>query len=184
MRITTDPTRELSLLQGDVNRVFERFFGPAAGASGQGQGTSRWLPPLDIVEEDDRFVLHLDLPGMREEDISIELEDRVLRVSGERRDERERSGDGFRRLERSFGSFERMLTLPQGVDPEVVQASFDRGVLEIVVPKPVETRPRRIDIKVGSGESGRPDQIEGAGTSDPGQSESKRSLKDRVLSNA
>lgn len=156
MRITTDPAREVSLLQGDVNRVFERFFGPQGAAAVAGE--ARWMPALDIVEQDDRFLLQLDLPGMSDEDIEIEMEDRVLRIAGERRDERETSKDGFRRTERTFGRFERTLTLPRGVDADAVEASFDRGVLEIAIPKPAETRPRRIDIVRGSQ---RPEQIEG-----------------------
>ena len=158
MRITTDPARELSLLQGDVNRVFERFFGPQGVAAGD----ARWAPALDIVEEGDRFVLHMDLPGMSDDDVEIELEDRLLRVSGERRDQRERSADGFRRIERSFGRFERVLTLPRGVDAEQVAASFDRGVLEITIPKPEERRPRRIGINTGA--AARHEQIEGQAT--------------------
>lgn len=157
MRITTDPGRELSLLQGDVNRVFERFFGPQGGLATSAD--SRWIPPLDIVEQDDRFALHLDLPGMSHDDIEVELEDRVLRIAGERRDDRQFAKDGFRRTERSFGRFERTLTLPRGVDADGVQASFDRGVLEITIPKPEQTRPRRIDI--GTGGSSDPEQIEG-----------------------
>lgn len=152
MRITTDPSRELSLLQGDVNRVFERFFGPEAAP------TQRWIPALDIMEQDDSFVLHMDLPGMSEDDVTIEVEDRVLRVAGERRDERRSSGDGFRRLERGFGRFERVLTLPRGVDPDAVQANFERGVLEVQIPKPEQSRPRRVDIKAGGSKR---DQIEG-----------------------
>jgi HSP20 family protein len=143
MRITTDPTRELSLLQGDVNRVFERFFGPQPAAATAG----RWIPALDITEEGDRFLLHLDLPGMTEDDIELELEDRVLRISGERRDTRAGASDGgFRRLERTFGRFERTLTLPRGVDAEAIEATFEHGVLEIAVPKPAEARPRRIAV--------------------------------------
>lgn len=179
MRITTDPSRELSLLQGDMNRVFERFFGPQGAMEG-----SRWFPALDIVEQDDRFVLHMDLPGMGDDDVSIELEDRVLRIAGERRDEREQSGDGFRRVERGFGSFERVLTLPRGVVADAVEASFDRGVLEIVIPKPAESRPRRISVKGGSSKA-QPQQIEGhEAAHESGDGGGRRSLKDRVLSHA
>jgi HSP20 family protein len=156
MRITTDPTRELAFLQGDVNRVFERFFGPQGG----GSQTQAFAPALDIVELADRFELHMDLPGVEDDDVELEIEDRVLRVSGERRDTRESTDDGYRRIERSFGRFERVLTLPRGVDADAVEARFDRGVLAITVPKPAAARPRRIDITTGAGDS-RPAQIEG-----------------------
>jgi HSP20 family protein len=106
----------------------------------------RWLPAIDLVEDDDRFVLRADLPGLSEDDIKIELEGRTLTVSGERKAEHESTDGGYRRVERAFGSFSRSLTLPQGVDPEAVTASFDRGVLEIGIPKPEASKPRRIEI--------------------------------------
>jgi HSP20 family protein len=159
MRIATDPTRELSLLQGDVNRVFERFFGPQGAVAGE----ARWAPALDIVEEDDRFLLHLDLPGMADDDIELEIEDRVLRISGERRNTLVGSDSGFRRTERAFGRFERTLTLPRGIDADAVAASFDRGVLEITIPKPEQVRPRRIAVNGGAGAQ---PEIEGAASED------------------
>lgn len=140
MRITTDPTRELAMLQRDVATMFDQFTGSRAG-----YGT-RWVPPLDIVELDDHYTLTMDLPGMADRDLTIELEDRVLRIAGERRDEREHGTDGMRRIERSFGSFERTLTLPRGVDGDGVDANLDNGVLEVTVPKPAASRPRRIDV--------------------------------------
>jgi HSP20 family protein len=106
----------------------------------------RWMPAMDLVETDDSYVLKADLPGMSEGDIKIEFEDRTLTVSGERKNESELKKDGYVRVERSFGAFSRSLTLPQGVDPEGVTASFDRGVLEVSIPKPEARKPRRIEI--------------------------------------
>jgi HSP20 family protein len=144
MRITTDPTRELALLQRDVTSMFDQFLGARATQP------HRWVPPLDVVELDDTYTVTLDLPGMLDDDIAIELEDRVLRISGERRDHRSVQGEGVRRIERSFGAFERTLTLPRGVDADAIAATFEHGVLEVTVPKPVAIRPRRIDISTGS----------------------------------
>jgi HSP20 family protein len=104
------------------------------------------MPAMDLVESDDRFVLRADLPGLTEDDIRIEFEDRTLTISGERKSEHEENGNGYHRVERAFGSFSRSLTLPQGVDPEAVTASFDRGVLEVSIPKPEARKPRRIEI--------------------------------------
>lgn len=95
---------------------------------------------------------------MSEADVSIEVEDQTLTIAGERRAEHEVSREGFHRVERSFGAFARSLTLPKGVDPESVTASFDQGVLEVHIPKPEERRPRKISIGVGGGE---PATIEG-----------------------
>jgi HSP20 family protein len=127
-----------------MNRLFNTVFDAPAPASG---GTlRRWMPAMDLVESDDHFVLRADLPGMGEDDIKIEFEDRTLTVSGERKAEHESKGEGYYRVERAFGSFSRSLTLPEGVDAESVTASFDRGVLEVRIPKPEQRKPRRIEI--------------------------------------
>jgi HSP20 family protein len=137
-----DPTRDLDTLQTDVNRVFDAFFGDRA-ANGRAR---RWVPAIDLVETDEHFVLRADLPGMGEDDINIELEDGMLTVSGERKSEHESKNEGYYRVERAFGGFSRSLTLPKGIDPEAVSANFDRGVLEVRIPKPEERKPRRIEI--------------------------------------
>jgi HSP20 family protein len=107
---------------------------------------------MDLVESGEQFVLRADLPGMSEEDIQIELEDGTLTVSGERKAEHEQREEGFHRVERSFGTFARSLTLPKGIDGDAVSASFDRGVLEIRIPKPEERKPRRISIAANGGQ--------------------------------
>jgi HSP20 family protein len=110
----------------------------------------RWLPATDVVEREDSYALHVDLPGLAEEDVKIEVADRVLTISGERKSESESEKDGYRRIERAFGSFSRRLTLPEGVDAETISAKFDRGVLEVSIPKPEQRKPRRIEIAAGS----------------------------------
>jgi HSP20 family protein len=150
-----EPVRELSSLQNDMNRLFNTFFdAPTAGA---GNASRRWIPAMDLVETDDQFVLKADLPGLTDEDVHIDVEGDVLTVSGERRAEHEEKREGYVRVERSFGAFRRSLTLPEGVDPEAVSASFDRGVLEVRIPKPEQRKPRRVAIQVGD----RPAAIEG-----------------------
>jgi HSP20 family protein len=116
-----DPIRELDSLQGDMNRLF-----------------------------DDHLVLRGDLPGMTEDDIDIEIKDSVLTVFGERKAENEEKGEGYHRVERAFGSFSRSLTLPQGVDTDQVEANFDKGVLEVRIPKPAEAKPTRVQIGKGT----------------------------------
>jgi HSP20 family protein len=104
---------------------------------------------MDLVERDGNLVLRADLPGMDRDDIDIEVKDRVLTVSGERKYEHEDKREGFYRVERSFGRFSRALRLPRGVDASAVSASFDRGVLEVTVPKPTEPAATKIAIGVG-----------------------------------
>ena len=101
---------------------------------------------MDLVESGDHFVLRADLPGLSEEDVKIELEDSTLTISGERRSEHEAERDGYHRVERATGAFQRSVTLPKGIDPEAVTAGFDRGVLEVRIPKPEVRKPRRIEI--------------------------------------
>ncbi|HEX8103995.1 MAG TPA: Hsp20/alpha crystallin family protein [Solirubrobacteraceae bacterium] len=159
-----EPVRELSSLQSEMNRLFSTVFDtPTGNGNGSGAGLRRWMPAMDLVETADAFVLRADLPGMSEADITLEVEDGTLTLSGERKAEHEVAKEGFHRVERAFGSFSRALTLPKGVDPEAVSASFDRGVLEVRIPKPEERKPRRISIGVGDA----PKTIEGEGVTTP-----------------
>jgi HSP20 family protein len=152
-----EPVRELSSLQSEMNRVFNSFFDTTT-TSGAGNGPARrWVPAMDLVETEDHFVLRADLPGLEEADINLEVEDNVLTLSGERKAEHEEQREGYYRVERSFGAFRRSLTLPEGVDPEGVTAAFERGVLEVRIPKPEERKPRRVAIKLGD----QPAAIEG-----------------------
>jgi HSP20 family protein len=144
-----EPLRELGSLQNEMNRLFNTVFD--APAPGNGGALRRWMPPMDLVESGDEFVLRADLPGMSQEDVKIEFEDGTLTVSGERKAEHEEREEGYYRVERAFGSFSRSLTLPKGINADAVSASFDRGVLEIRIPKPEERKPRRIEI-AGTGQ--------------------------------
>jgi HSP20 family protein len=148
-----DPTRELDSLQGEMNRLFSSFFDtPSASKGDNGNGAvRRWIPALDLVETQDDFVLKADLPGMNEGDVDVELENNVLTISGERKAEHEEQHEGYYRLERATGSFARSLSLPEGIDPESVAATFDNGVLTVRIPKPVQAKPRRVKIGVGGG---------------------------------
>ena len=129
----------------EVDRLFDRLFdAPAAG--------QRWAPAMDLIEVEDHYLLKADLPGMSEDDVSIEVDQGVLTVAGERRAEHEQREKGWHRIERSFGQFQRQLTLPDGIDADAVSAEFDRGVLTVRIPKPERVKPRRISI--GHGASG------------------------------
>lgn len=143
-----EPARgDFGSLQQEVNRVFSSFFEPTAG----GAPAARWTPAVDLLEQEDAFLLVADLPGVSEDDVAIDVEGDVLTLSGARTVHRGVTKEhGAIRAERGHGSFRRRLTLPEGVDPEQITAAFDRGVLEVRVPKPVRSRPRRVSIQVGS----------------------------------
>jgi HSP20 family protein len=149
--IRWEPARELTTLQSEMNRLFSSFFDTptSIGGDGNGAGSRRWIPAMDLVETEEHFVLRADLPGLDAGDVKIEIEDGVLTLAGERRENREIKKDGFYRLERASGHFRRSLTLPQGVDPAAIRASFDKGVLEVEIPKPEERKPRRVEVTVG-----------------------------------
>ncbi len=111
----------------------------------------RWVPAMDLVEEGSEYVLRADLPGLDEQDVKIELDERVLTISGQRSEERRDRAEGYVRYERASGGFSRSLTLPEGVDPDSIGATFDKGVLEVRIPKPEARKPRRVTITPTSG---------------------------------
>jgi HSP20 family protein len=152
-----EPFRELAALQSEMSRWMNQMAGGTP--TGNGQSTSSWLPALDVWETDSELVLSFDLPGIPEDKISVELEDNVLTVSGERERQTEQSGDRFYRYERRFGTFARNVTLPQGVNEDSIKADYNAGVLEVRVPKPEEPKPKRIPL--GGSEQ---KTIEGSGT--------------------
>src|SRR3954453_13476993 len=141
----------------DFDRLFNTLFDRSAEARS-------WTPPMDLVEAEDHFLLRADLPGLREYDVNIEVRDNTLRISGERKAEHQQHERGWYRLERQFGKFSRALTLPEGINPDAIEASFDHGVLEAKIPKPEERKPRRIAIKEAANGNGKPATLEGTAT--------------------
>ena|ERR1700761_7332342 len=124
-------------------RLFDTFF---SDASGEDLTSRTWTPPVDILETDDSYRLQAELPGMGKESIQITMENNVLRLSGERRWEKDTKRESFHRVERTYGSFSRSFALPHQVSPDKVEAKFDNGVLSIVVPKADTAKPRHIAI--------------------------------------
>src|SRR6266545_6697052 len=139
-----DPFREMASLQNDMSRLMTSVFG-----TGNGESRS-WMPAVDVWETEDEIVYAFDLPGIPEDQISVEFEDGGLTISGERERTDEVSQDRLYRYERRFGSFSRTIGLPQGVSEDSIKADYKDGVLEVHVQKPAQPKPRRIQI--GSGE--------------------------------
>lgn len=139
-----EPLGALRTLRDDVNRLLT---GALDGEDGSSVVTSRWAPAVDIKEEDQRFVIHADIPGVDPKDIEITLDNGVLTIRGERRLETKQEGDhGYRRVERLHGTFYRRFSLPDTADPENVQAKGSHGVLEVVIPKQAAVQPKRIQV--------------------------------------
>ncbi len=141
-----DPYRDMLALQDEVNRSLRRFSG-----GGEVQRES-WMPSIDVLETKDAIKLKAELAGMGPDDISLEVQDDVLTLSGERRFEEEVDEDKYYRIERRYGSFTRSMSLPHGVDSEKIDAHYENGILEITIPKAEQARPKK--ISVGRGDSG------------------------------
>lgn len=138
-----DPFRDITSFRNDLNRLF------AGALGGTVSGTQTWAPAVDVFETNDAVVLKAELPGLSTDDVSVEVDDNVLTISGERilRDSVEKGH--YYRLERSYGTFSRSLTLPQGIKADEVSATFTDGVLAVTVPKADEVKPRKVAIAAG-----------------------------------
>ena len=139
-----EPFREMAALQNELSRFMNNLVG---GDESQQQ---RWVPAVDIWETENEIVYALDLPGVDQDKISVEVENDTLSVSAERERVEQESSDRFYRYERRYGTFTRTVGLPQGVSEDDIKAAYKDGVLEIRVPKPAESKPRRIQIGNGT----------------------------------
>jgi HSP20 family protein len=136
-----DPFQDLLAIQDEMNQVF--------GRARQGQGGRVWAPALDISERRDAYVVTVEVPGVKPEDLDITLEDGLLTIQGERQFTSESSEEQYHRVERSSGAFRRSITLPAHVMADAVEASMEDGVLRILVPKAEEAKPKRIQVTPG-----------------------------------
>jgi len=140
------PTDILSM-QREMNRMFDRFF--RGGEVDESELTpSTWLPAVDLVEKDNKFVAKVELPGVKKDDVKITLSDNILTVRGEKKEEKETRESNYHRLERSYGSFQRSFTLPTTVENDKVDAEYKDGILTITLPKAEEAKRKQIDVKV------------------------------------
>jgi len=140
-----DPFRELSEFQ---NRLGS-FFGRAPTQKGQESPMlSQWSPAVDIVEDENQFVIKAELPEIKKEEVHVTVDNGVLTISGERKFEKEEKNKRYHRVERSYGSFTRSFSLPEGADPGKVRAEFKDGVLQVYVQKSETARPNNIEVKV------------------------------------
>lgn len=138
-------TQPFLSLQREIDRLFEDFgrgFPAAAGATG-----SKMMPATDVVETDKEIEITAELPGLEEKDVKIDLADSLLTIRGEKKVEKEQKDKNYRMVERSYGAFERVIELPEGVDPDAVKATIANGVLTVTVPKPAPAQAKTIAVK-------------------------------------
>ena len=146
MLVRYDPWNLVNRLHSDLDRLIEtRTRGVDDSTTGS---VTDWVPAVDIREEDERFVIHADIPGVKADQIDITMEDGVLSLKGERDTGARDAENGYRRVERISGRFFRRFTLPDTADAEAIEAHFSDGVLAVVIPKLPKVQPRRIDVKV------------------------------------
>jgi HSP20 family protein len=149
-----DPFQDLRTAQEEMAQL-SPMLAHALGLHAQQQGSATataWAPALDISERKDAYLVTVELPGVEAEDLEITLEDGLLTIQGERHFAHDSSEQQFHRVERRYGAFRRSITLPAQVQAEQIEASFDNGVLQIVVPKMEEATPKRIQLRPGRAE--------------------------------
>ena len=158
-----NPLTMMRRMQADLDRVFRAFGVPRLAAplappreleellasSPALSQTAQWSPQVEVFERDGNLIVHADLPGVRRDDVEVAVDDDVLTIRGERRQQHREAQGGYRRTERSYGTFFRQIPLPDGVDPTEIQAAYQDGVLEVIIPSPRDAQRggRRIDIR-------------------------------------
>jgi|SRR5580704_16710470 HSP20 family protein len=146
-----DPFRDVLSLQNRLNSLFQEY----NRGEGDALTTAAFVPPVDVYEDEHQIVLKLEVPGMKESDLDVQLENNVLTVKGERKFETEEKEENFHRIERRYGSFYRSFTIPSTVNPDSVKASYEAGVLKVELEKRAEAKPKQIKVELGA-----PKQVE------------------------
>ena len=142
--MSSNPLRELFELQRGINQLFDDSFCTPREET----ALKAWTPAVDVYEDENSFLIKVDLPEISREDVKVNLNENTLSISGERRVENEDKRENYHRVERSYGQFYRSFTLPPNVNPETIKAQFKDGVLRLTLPKKEEAKPRQIDVKV------------------------------------
>ncbi len=138
-----EPFKELTTLQDRLNKVFEGLL-PTPTSMREG---SEWIPAVDVYEDKEAVVIEIEAPGMKEEDLKVNLENNTLTISGERKFEKEEKDKNYYRMERSYGAFTRSFLLPDNVDTQKIKAKYKDGVLKLTLPKKAEAKPQNIPIE-------------------------------------
>ncbi len=142
----------LQTLQREVEDLFARFTGHDTFFAGEKGRNGSLIPSLDVQETDDALTISAEMPGVEEKDIEVTIEDETLLIRGEKKTTHDESDDGYQMIERSYGTFERAVRVPRGIDPDKIDAKLANGVLSVTIPKPPEAaeNKRKIDIKTAA----------------------------------
>jgi HSP20 family protein len=143
-----DPIRELEEMQSRLASLFGRRL-PLPGSREEQFSLTEWTPPVDIAEDDKEYTIKAELPGVNKEDVKVTVEGGVLSITGERKSEKEEKDKKYHRIERSYGSFIRSFTLPEGTASDKIGAEFKDGILKLHLPKDEKAKPKAVDVKIG-----------------------------------
>jgi HSP20 family protein len=142
----TDLTSDLSHIQREMNRMLDTFF--RGGVADDGSFGSFWSPPVDVREREDTYLVEVELPGLTKDDVKITMENNILTILGEKKQEKEEKRGDYHRSERVYGSFQRSFTLPSSVKNDKIEAQYKNGILTVTLPKVEEAKPKAIEVKV------------------------------------
>lgn len=149
-----NPVRELATfpsdilgMQREINHMFDRFFRGGVLDDAELPATT-WAPAVDLAEKNDAYIAKVELPGVSKDDVKITLQDNVITIRGEKKDEKETNESNYHRVERSYGSFQRSFNLPSAVKGDKVDAQYKDGILTISLPKAEEAKHKQIEVKV------------------------------------
>ena len=158
------PLEGVAVLQNRLNSIFNDFANATGELQNESLSAGNFIPPVDIYEDANRLVLKLEVPGIPQEDLQINLENHTLTVKGERKFVNDEKEENFHRIERRYGNFVRSFTLPSTIETESAQANYENGVLAITLPKKEAAKPKQVKIQIGSGSSSKPapKQMEGS----------------------
>jgi len=153
------PLADVAVLQNRLNSIFNDFAQPEGTESSLAMGS--FIPPVDVYEDAQHLVLKLEVPGIKQEDLDVQVENQTLTVKGERKFEKDEKEENFHRIERRYGSFARTFTLPQTVDAGAVKANYENGVLSISLAKKEAAKPKQVKVEIGTGATAtQPKQVE------------------------
>lgn len=154
------PLADVAVLQNRLNSIFNDF--ASSDSEQESLAMGNFVPPVDVYEDAHQLVLKLEVPGIKQEDLDVQLENQTLTVKGQRKFEKDEKEENFRRIERRYGSFTRTFTLPQTVDTAVPKATYEHGVLTISLAKKEAAKPKQVKVEIGSGAAAvQPKQVEG-----------------------
>lgn len=143
-----DPFRELEEMSNRLNRLFGRSLPARAGDDKNAMTMIDWAPSVDIAETPEEYQIKAELPEVKKEDVKVSVDNGVLRIEGERKQEKEEKGKKWHRVERSYGSFMRTFTVPDNADSAKIAAEFKNGVLSVHLPKSASAKPKSVEVKV------------------------------------